>query len=96
MNEKPSPNGPDGSDAASELSPMDRFTDLARRLVHIPPEKVDEEKARYDEAEERRQRPRLTNNCTWIGCSGQSEGEATWRSATTSSATPASITSLES
>lgn len=58
MTEKPSPNSP--SDRENGPSPMARFTDLARRLVTVSPEKVAEEQARYDEAEDRKRRPRLT------------------------------------
>lgn len=60
MTEKPSPNSPDDRGVASEPSPMARFTDLARRLVTVSPEKVAEEQARYDEAEDKKRRPRLT------------------------------------
>lgn len=62
MTEKPSPESPGDRGAASEPSPMARFTDLARRLVTVSPEKVAEEQAKYDEAEERKRRPRLTPN----------------------------------
>ena len=62
MTEKPSPESQSDRGAASELSPMARFTDLARRLVTVSPEKVAEEQAKYDEAEERQRRPRLTPN----------------------------------
>ncbi len=61
MTEKPSPERPDGDrDAASEPSPLTRFTDLARRLVTVAPERVAEEQAKYDEEEDRKRRPRLT------------------------------------
>jgi len=63
MTEKPSPERLDGDrDAASEPSPMARFTHLARRLVTVSPEKVAEERVRYDEEEDRKRRPRLTPN----------------------------------
>lgn len=62
MTEKPSPESPGDRDGESEPSPMARFTDLARRLVTVSPEKVAEEQAKYDEAEERKRRPRLTPN----------------------------------
>ena len=61
MTEKPSPESQSDRGAASEPSPMARFTDLARRLVTVPPEEVAEEQAKY-EAEERKRRPRLTPN----------------------------------
>lgn len=60
MTEKPSPNSLDDKDAENEPSPMAKFTDLARRLVTVSPEKVAEEQERYDEAEDRKRRPRLT------------------------------------
>ncbi len=59
MTEKPSPESPSDRGAASEPSPMARFTDLARRLVTVSPEKVAEEQAKYDEAEGKKRRPRL-------------------------------------
>lgn len=59
MTEKPSPNSPGVRAEESEPSPMAKFTDLARRLVTVAPEKVAEEQARYDEAEDRKRRPRL-------------------------------------
>lgn len=60
MMEKPSLNGPDDRTGESEPSPMAKFTDLARRLVTVSPEKVAEEQARYDEAEDKKRRPKLT------------------------------------
>lgn len=62
MTEKPSPESRSDRDGESGPSPMARFTDLARRLVTVSPEKVAEEQAKYDEAEERKRRPRLTPN----------------------------------
>ena len=62
MTEKPSPESPGDKAGESEASPMARFTDLARRLVAVPPEKVAEEQAKYDAEEERKRRPRLTPN----------------------------------
>ncbi len=63
MTEKPSPEREShGSDGEGEPSPMARFADLARRLVNVSPAKVAEEQAKYDEAEERKRRPRLTPN----------------------------------
>ncbi len=60
MMEKPSPNSPDDRVGENEQSPMERFVSLARRLVTVSPEKVAEEQARYDEAEDRKRRPKLT------------------------------------
>ena len=54
MTEKPSPERLSDKEEASGPSPMTRFTDLARRLVTIPPEKVAEEQAKYDEEEDRK------------------------------------------
>ena len=62
MTEKPSPESQSDRDGEGEPGPMARFTDLARRLVTVSPEKVAEEQAKYDEAEERKRRPRLTPN----------------------------------
>lgn len=62
MTEKPSPESPGDKAGESGPSPMARFTDLARRLVTVSPAKVAEEQAKYDEAEERKRRPRLTPN----------------------------------
>ncbi len=63
MTEKPSPERPNPDrDVASGPSPMARFTNLARKLVNVPPEKVAEELARYDESEDKKRRPRLTPN----------------------------------
>ncbi len=60
MTEKPSPEREShGSDVDGEPSPMARFADLARRLVNVPPAKVAEEQAKYDEAEDKKRRPRL-------------------------------------
>jgi len=62
MTEKPSPESPSDRSGESEPNPMARFTELARRLVTVAPERVAEEQAKYDEEEDRKRRPRLTPN----------------------------------
>ena len=62
MTEKPSPESQSDRGAASEPSPMSRFTDLARRLVSVTPGEVAKEQERYDAEEDRKRRPRLTPN----------------------------------
>ena len=56
MTEKPLPESPNDRAGENEPSPMARFTDLARRLVNVPPEKVAEAQERYDARDTRAKR----------------------------------------
>ena len=49
MTEKPPPERRSDKDAESEDTPMRRFEDLARKLLRIAPERIENEQARYEE-----------------------------------------------
>ncbi len=50
MTEKPSPESPSDRAVESETTPMERFRNLAHRLVSVTPEEVAKEQAEYDSA----------------------------------------------
>lgn len=62
MTQRPPPESPKDKAEEGARAPMDRFRDLARGLLNVTPEQVKGEQARYEENEDRKRRPRLSNN----------------------------------